>query len=802
MYIHDDIENMNNNVLYISFVLHNNYNKIKCTNACLYASGNLALLMADCALSTLIFIRLNKNLIDAKGGINFRVILRFLNLTKTSSHALFTSSINRSVEVERILKDQNLEQIDDVVGHLSEVPLGSILETNILDSGIAKYFLLSQFSVQYLLFCRTFLAETVNDLRESHGSAQMEVATLKRSLSEANNEILQLHKKITQMEAIHEVIYPCHLCTKNFISNDALNLHISRKHNTKVERKPETPCLIAKEREHDLNLINTIKLELEIKQLKERLNNAEREIKEKSLSNSKRSTPQPPNRSPKRTEELKSTQSIGIQSNLTELKEKDDNNENVIEHKDQILILQAKLNDFETWKQRQKEENSEFFRDIHQKLGELTEAFEACKNRKEKTQDEIEQEVHNVHSTAPSIEHLEDLLSRKVEDISKQSSDKLEKMILKLQQNYKEKLEEMQNDFKKVAAVNIENNNQIQQLQKKNTADVEGIKRSEEDDKDREREITFVAEEAKSKESISSSSNRTFVKTAPTILKKNATISVSISDSENDEDSSTNISESLEEENPGIASTSCKKSIQPGKTFIMGQEQSYHNKTEKVSKNIKIKPKTVIREDVMKMTNTRLKAMGVDAKTKGLSQTSLKRLTSELNEKRNRMTQKYPNFHATRDKIRKFVDKLCSSKMPASAQILLEQTRPKKPKEDNKEKSENSDNDETDDDEGASPIQVSTPVNETTIPLNNNEFKERLERILASPIKKPDNYKHHIVKAMVHQEGNRPVPFPRKKVMFEHANVATEHTENGEVPIIKSKSSHRLLSDDNLRSLL
>lgn len=164
--------------------------------------------------------------------------------------------------------------------------------------------------------------------------------------------------------------------------------------------------------------------------------------------------------------------------------------------------------------------------------------------------------------------------------------------------------------------------------------------------------------------------------------------------------------------------------------------------------------------------------------------------------------QKYPHFHATRDKIRKFVDKLCSSKMPTNAQILLEQTRPKKPKEDNQEKSKDSDNDETDDDEGASPVQVSTPVNETTIPLNNDEFKERLERILASPIKKPDNYKHHIIKAVVHQEGNRPVPFPRKKVMFEHANVETEYTENGEVPTIKSKSSHRLLSDDNLRSLL
>ncbi|KAI9580265.1 zinc finger protein DZIP1L [Glossina fuscipes] len=698
-----------------------------------------------------------------------------------------------SVEVERILKDQNLEQIDDVVGHLSEVPLGSILETNILDSGIAKYFLLSQFSVQYLLFCRTFLAETVNDLRESHGSAQMEVATLKRSLSEANNEILQLHKKITHMEAIHEVIYPCHLCTKNFISNDALNLHISRKHNAKVERKLETPCLIAKEREHDLNLINTIKLELEIKQLKERLNNAEREIKEKSLSNSKRSTPQP---NGKGTEELKSKQSIGIQSNLTELKEKDDNNENAIEHKDQILILQEKLNDFETWKQTQKEENSEFFRDIHKKLSELTEAFEGCKHQKEKAQDEIEQEIHNIHSTAPSIEYLEDFLFRKVEDISKQSSDKLEKMVLKLEQNYKEKLKELQNDFKKIAAINIENSNQNEQLQKKSTADVREIKRCE-DGEERERDIIFVAEETKTKESISSNSNRTFVQTAPTMLK------ISFGDSDNDEDSSTNISESLEEENPGIDSTSCKKSTQPDKTFVVGREQSCHSRTELVSKTIKIKPKTIIREDVKKLANTRLKALGLDAKTKSLSQTSMKRLTSELNEKRNRMTQKYPNFHATRDKIRRFVDKLCSSKMPAGAQILLEQTRPKKPREDNQEKLKDADNDETDDD-GASPVQASTPVNETST-LAHDEFKERLERILASPIKKPDNYKPHIIKAVVHQEDNRPVPFPRKKVMFEHANVSTEYTENGgdpEVPITKRKSSHRLLSDDNLRSLL
>uniref|UniRef100_A0A1A9X468 C2H2-type domain-containing protein n=1 Tax=Glossina brevipalpis TaxID=37001 RepID=A0A1A9X468_9MUSC len=699
-----------------------------------------------------------------------------------------------SVEVERVLKDQNLEEIDDVLPHLSEVPLGSILETNILDSGIAKYFLLSQFSIQYLLFCRKFLTEIVNDIRESHSSTQMEVATLKRSLSEANNEILQLHKKITQMEAIHEVIYPCHLCTKNFISNDALNLHISRKHkNAKAERKLETPHLLTKERENDLNLINTIKLELEIKQLKERLNNAEREIKEKTQSNSKRSTPQSNHSLPKEIKQSKSTQSIGIQSNLAELKEKDDNNENSIEHKDQILLLQEKLNDFETWKQTQKQENSEFLRDIQKKLDELAEAFEINKTQIEKKQQEIEQETHDIHSTGPSIEQLEDLLCKKVEDISKESSDKLEKMLIKLEQNYEEKLEKLQNDFKRIAIVNVKNNNKDEHLQKKSASDIKVIQRNE-NEKEPIREKIFITNEIKSKESISSNnSDRTFVKAAPSILK----IDVS-DDSSNDEDSSTDVSESLEDENPVIKDfTGYQKPLQPEKPFIAAKEKTvHHSKIEKVCKNTKVKPRPVNRDDMKKLANTRLKALGLDEKTKGISQSSMQRLTSDLNENRNKAMQKYPHFHTTREKIRRFVDKLCSSKMPANAQVLLEQTLPKNPK-DNKEESEDSDDEETNDDE----VQASTPVNETTISLNNDVFKERLERILASPIKKPDNYRHHVIKAVVHKEDKRPVPFPRKKVMFEHSNTPVECDENGynpEASIIKSKIDHKPLQDINL----
>lgn len=369
--------------------------------------------------------------------------------------------------MERILRDQSLEQIDGVLNHLSEAPLGSILESNILDSGIAKYFILSQFSVQYLLFCRKFLEETVADLRESYGISQMELATTKRSLSEANNEILQLHKKITQMEAIHEVIYPCHLCTKNFVSNDALNLHITRKHNNvlgKAEKKYETQQTQVKDRENDLTLINTIKLELEIKQLKERLSNAEREIKEKNTeTNIKNVTA---TTSYERSEQI-SVHSIGIQSNLSEIKEKDDNSEDDLssssQGRHQLTMLEDKLQEFDKWKEEQKNQNSEFLTEINSKLQELSSALELTRKQREQDLDNGKQ------SSIPSIENLEILLNKKLEDIGNASAAKLKTVVNKMELDYKVKLEQLEKELIKLNEKTIlEENLKVNEISKEN----------------------------------------------------------------------------------------------------------------------------------------------------------------------------------------------------------------------------------------------------------------------------------------------------------------------------------------------
>uniref|UniRef100_T1GUX9 C2H2-type domain-containing protein n=1 Tax=Megaselia scalaris TaxID=36166 RepID=T1GUX9_MEGSC len=148
-----------------------------------------------------------------------------------------------SIEVDQVIREQKFESVDSITAYLSQAPVASMLDTNILDPGIGKYFILSQLAIQYLLFCKKFLDETVTTLRESLCESQLENANLKKLNHENNNELLQLHKKFQQMETINEVVFPCSQCTKNFISNDMLNTHMKRKHGKTEE--PETHDLQA-----------------------------------------------------------------------------------------------------------------------------------------------------------------------------------------------------------------------------------------------------------------------------------------------------------------------------------------------------------------------------------------------------------------------------------------------------------------------------------------------------------------------------------------------------------------------------
>ncbi|XP_017085486.2 zinc finger protein DZIP1L [Drosophila eugracilis] len=687
-----------------------------------------------------------------------------------------------SYETDRILREQNFELVDKALPHLSEAPLGTVLETHILDSGIAKYFVMSQYAIQYLICCRTYLDECVTDLKEAHSTAQQEIATLRKSLSESNNEVVQLHKKITQIEAIREVVYPCHLCPKNFISNEALNVHIGRKHRAGTPPSITSATVKDKDKDTDVHLINTIKMELEIKQLKERLNAAERNIKERSTG-SKRVSP----RQEQRT--------VGIQSNLVESKEKDEDSgearqSEASERKEQLTGLAERLSNFEEWQIQLKQSNEQFIQDINKRLEGLSHALEQSKQASATTSP-IKDRV-----ATPCLEDLERILTEKVTEIGKISAHKLEEVVFHLEVGYKEKLEALERELKELSArrekpehvhilpvaskipkpVTRKEETNMDRIRKQ--VESEFLKKKKDDD-------TYSIEEAPRKSpdkpfpelvtqvqvhnvekeqpsAGSSGSNPTYTKSPrePVSRKPETRETTDISESLSQEEIENAEDQSLTEEDGTEVSTS--ESDAP--------RDEPKPRTIKAPVRIRSPQRPLTRKDARKMVNRKLMPHGFDIKSKGISHSYLKRVNSELAEQRNQLKLQYPHFYATRNRIRKFVEKLCSAKFSERAELLLKQKSPLKPMEMPKKRIQRSVTSEKSEEDGISSqeeepeedqSQSSEQQSRSSSPQRpvSRDFKARLEEILVKPAAT-------VRGASKSSLSSRPVPLPRKRVMF------------------------------------
>ncbi|KAH8278904.1 hypothetical protein KR018_010923 [Drosophila ironensis] len=712
-----------------------------------------------------------------------------------------------SYETDRILREQNFELVDKALAHLSEAPLGTVLETHILDSGIAKYFVMSQYAIQYLLCCRTYLDECVSDLREAHTAAQQEIVTLRKSLGESNNEVLQLNKRITQIEAIREVVYPCHLCTKNFISNEALNMHIGRRHRVATPPSPTSAGGKDKDKENDLQLINTIKMELEIKQLKERLNAAERNIKERSTGGSKRVTPRLEQRN------------VGIQSNLAEQKEKEDISEGArdseaSERKEQLTGITERLSHFEEWQLQLKQSNEEFIQDINKKLEGLSRALEQNQQTSANAPP-LEDRV-----ATPNLDDLERILTEKVAEIGKISANKLEEVVFHLEMGYKEKLDALERELKQLSVqkeqpepvkiipapaskipkpVVQKEESSIDRIRKQ--VENEFVKKKHDDDTYSIEEVppenpkiqqmtqvqVHVREKDKDKElpsAGSSGSHPTFTKPVEYPVSNNP-----------ETRETTDISESLsqEEEVHNVGDQSL--SDDPTELSTSGSEAPRlpEDKPKAIKPPVKIirtPQKPLTRKDARKMVNRKLSPLGFDMKSKGISHTSLKRVSAELAEQRNKLKLNYPHFYATRNRIRKFVEKLCSAKLSEHAEVLLKHKTPLKPIEVPKrrmlksrtpEKTEEDlsthtseddvGKDEDDRTEGSEGSQSQSP---SPAPRSiGRDFKARLEEILVKPVATTRGTSKPAMPA-------KPVPVPRKRVMFNTLDSGKSFNESDE----------------------
>ncbi|KAL5273040.1 DZIP1 family protein [Megaselia abdita] len=582
-----------------------------------------------------------------------------------------------------------------------------MLDTNILDPGIGKYFILSQLAIQYLLFCKKFLDETVTTLRESLCESQLENANLKKLNHENNNELLQLHKKFQQMETINEVVFPCSLCTKNFISNDMLNTHMKRKHGKNDE--PDS-C----SRDKDRNLINAIKLELEIKQLKERLNVAEKSIHEKSVSN----TVIEGNSIGVQIENRHEMKNVGIQSNLEEPKEKD---EEEVRKSEILSELHCKLSEFEHWKEEEKLNNKKCIDDLQQKLQSVVETID---ERTRKDEEVLRNIVSNAlasvpvarsvgssdKSSSPRIEDFQKILTETVSKMNEKNSEQLNDVVKKIQQSYEDKLSALEVEIHK------QNENMAKTIAAKNQEvtrfsqnDAKSVLQKDVSKTSNGNEVGFVrkdiiqkAEDSRKKEAMKDERKAVDKK----VVKENSNILKGFDEETTEDETSISEEESEDDEVSEVSQSSDVQSPEP------------------IIKKPKPQKKPFERSDSIYMATVRYKSLGLPANQRRLTPSKKKEIVEKLEKNQEKLKSIYPNFYATRNKLKKVVEKLWKEKKPSKQ-----------------------------------PSKKSKPQKE-------DDFKIRLERILESPIHKPGGL-------------IRPVPVPRKKVMFETPKTSQPSTSKG-----------------------
>lgn len=264
-------------------------------------------------------------------------------------------SILASLDTARIIRESDFEKLDQCIPFLIRSSVGNLLNVRILDPAIARIYILAQLCLQHLLFCTKFLDKSVYSLRESVFSYQKKVQKLEELVQKCNEEIELLQKKLKRQEAINQPIFPCNKCTKNFLSAELLENHVSRKHQESKDK--------------DSHLINTIKLELEIKQLKERLNATEKELKE--------ATGKPMDCERCRENSQRKFENVGIQSNFEE-KEKDD------VEKDAVLeLLNNQMRHFEEWKHNEETRYRCEITELREKLDETIEMLKQEANSRD-----------------------------------------------------------------------------------------------------------------------------------------------------------------------------------------------------------------------------------------------------------------------------------------------------------------------------------------------------------------------------------------------------------------------------------
>uniref|UniRef100_A0A0C9R5A2 Dzip1_0 protein n=1 Tax=Fopius arisanus TaxID=64838 RepID=A0A0C9R5A2_9HYME len=172
--------------------------------------------------------------------------------------------------------------IDENVNNVVDYSLESTYDIKILDPNFVKIFRLAQLSVEYLLYCRQYLDQSVIILKDDLKLKLEDNHKLKRELSLAEENIKELKEKPREKYKWVEKkfsdsngeIHKCPHCPKTFISSVFMSSHLTRRHSN--QSIPISSPV------HEEYRAEAEKLHNEIKNLKERLNETERIIRSES----------------------------------------------------------------------------------------------------------------------------------------------------------------------------------------------------------------------------------------------------------------------------------------------------------------------------------------------------------------------------------------------------------------------------------------------------------------------------------------------------------------------------------------
>ncbi|KAK0094864.1 hypothetical protein PV326_009756 [Microctonus aethiopoides] len=189
-----------------------------------------------------------------------------------------------TIDIDRVIHDRDFFTIDDNINNVVDYHLETEYDVKILDPNFVKLFRLAQLSVEYLLYCKQYLDQSVIILKDELRLKLEENVRLKKELTISENNMKELKEKFRdkykfiekRFSDSHGEIHKCPFCPKTFIADVFMNSHITRRHSNASQLSVTSPV-------HEQYKAEAEKLHHEIKTLKERLNETERVIRSESV---------------------------------------------------------------------------------------------------------------------------------------------------------------------------------------------------------------------------------------------------------------------------------------------------------------------------------------------------------------------------------------------------------------------------------------------------------------------------------------------------------------------------------------